>query len=1308
MLQQKNEQIRWLGRWWLPNNRRKEEKEVRKSMDNLRNQLISIDSQTNNINVSIDNTIKKQHQQRLMLEQKGNKTEDEIKLLQSLVYLEENHEKAKEIYKKEIEINNNEQKYWALWQIVRWWLLSALGELWWWVTWKNADIADIYKDIKWYWWFDLSDENAKIAWDLAWDILEEVIVLAVAAAVWVATAWIWSTAIIRAETAAISAKRWAKGIKVTKYIAKLTNKLTKPIWKIIKKTGNYVKTSKPWKYIAKTAERAQNTRLWKNLNKIRLEQNNARIAESQANRAKMLELWEKENKTLWEMYKLWTLANKEWSMWIKAVAAIFEWTWFHISSTVIHNAINWAELNTWLNPFGYTEWPNWEKISNFKWYVQSIAFLKILKTIGQPIQNLTQASLTSALWEKISANTFWKILQSIGSITWEFWTLTVTDEAINVIFEWELKELTVQDAVHTIGIILWLRAYWKIKQITSLKIKEYNRNKKELKVEINGKDIVVNEDMLDKQIEKNKESNKSKEEEIKAKEEEINNLKKKISGIENRLKEINEKISEIETNREISNNKIVANHISERRTKSNNGNNPSENIKINEHYDWKIIDGEIKIIDKRTWKETKIKFDAKKKINKLLWNDKELEKLDFEIAQRMILGIKYGHIEVEGIEEAMKIIEWYPKMNLEIVGLENGNYWVRRKTNIRELRQKKSELDEQLKWLKSNQRKKTIELNKMKKEQDSNNVEQEPKDDNVEQEAKDDNVEQEVKKDNGEQESRRQDIGKETEWEKWWREELNEVDNIEKNLEQLVTETRTENLDNIKLDRVTKAMFEGSVYFEWLSRFFKKSKTLPKKFIKKVWDNLTEMKNKCRESLSEAKKQLVNRWNKFFEKKLSEEWDVIEVREEEIKQIEEEIKYTKDVNWNILPENYEKMSAEELIQEYQNLKNYEDNWTLRLIGRSMSWKVQYLNSHDCSTQKAKIREILEKKFNLNKEGNPLKTSIEEIQEIESIDGDILSNLWIKDITKKEMDIIQNILKNSELHNIFKKYLETWFIVREWIDKNTTIEQINKEIENIEKTISTIEWSKSNLLKIKNILFYVKQNILWRNISNLSWYQKRILATERSRYQTAINDICKRYTKLSKISENIIITEECDLKIIEQSLKDINLLPESTLQKIKDNWITIFLWDKTVTNRWFKNNLRWVHPRWRPEWRTRDEVWWLASWKIAIAWRWMRNWKYYSSIESSTWSPSMILHELWHTFDHCTIWDLSRTQEFIEFHKKLYDKLSSYEQQWWPWWEAWCSEFFAESTAQFFKRWEKKFKKYYWEEYYEYIKKQLVW
>jgi hypothetical protein len=71
-----------VGRGWLPKNWKDEEKEVRKCMDNLKDKLNSINDQCNNISLSVDDMIKTQHEKRLKLEQKDNKTEEDMKVLQ--------------------------------------------------------------------------------------------------------------------------------------------------------------------------------------------------------------------------------------------------------------------------------------------------------------------------------------------------------------------------------------------------------------------------------------------------------------------------------------------------------------------------------------------------------------------------------------------------------------------------------------------------------------------------------------------------------------------------------------------------------------------------------------------------------------------------------------------------------------------------------------------------------------------------------------------------------------------------------------------------------------------------------------------------------------------------------------------------------------------------------------------------------------------------------------------------------------------------------------------------------------------------
>lgn len=1000
----------FVWRWRLPENWKDEEKEIRKCMDNLKDKLNSLNNQCENISLSVDDIIKAQHEKRLELEQKENKTENDMKILQSLVYLEDNPNEARESYQKAIEINNIELKYWNLWQIVKWWLLSALGELWWWITWKNADI---YNDIKWYWWFDLSDENAKIAWDLIWDILEEVVILAVAIAIGTVTAWAGTAAIMWARVT----KWWAKVIKYSKYISKLTNKLAKPIWKILKNTGNRAKTTKIWKRTVKTAERIKNTKLWKNIIKIKTDQNAANAAISQENRAEILHLWRKENKTLWEMYKLWSLVNKEWGAWIKTVSAIFEWTWFHLSSTAIHNAISWVDLTRWLNPFGYTEWPNWERISNFKWYIQSIAFLSILKVIGQPIQNLTQASLTSVLWEKISANTLWKILQNIGSIIWEFWSLTVTDEAINVFFEWELKELTVEDAIHSIGMILWLRAYWKIKQIANLKIKEYNRNKKELKAEINGKKIIVNEDILSEKAN----------EEIKKTEEELKEIKERISKIKTEIKEIEKQISKIENNIEITNHERLANEISDRRRKSNNGNNPEryidnngkpKNIPINKHYEWNIVDWKMIIIDKRTWKETTIKFDAKKRINDLLGNDQWLEKLDIEIAERMILGIKNWHIEVwKNRTEAEKIVDWFPEENLEIVNLENWNYGVRRKTNIRKLREQKTKLNNQLKWLENEYKNKRTALNKKINNEKNNNLDKD-------------------------KESRENEQNK----------YKSEIENAQKKISELPEELRSESMKNLLRTKDISELSPEEI----------------KKIQKEIWlkwDDINwifDWKSyKKLEDYINQKKLEINNDNTLWEKR------------EKLKTYKEKFKFLTEnfhIDWLTRTE-IESLTKEQIIK----LKELKDLWFSLSIWNT-SINLLKLRNNEISSLK-QLKDLWANIFSYTEELSKLKP--EEINTLKQ-----LKDLWVNlshDVRELSKLTPEQINTLKELHNL---WVDLSYDVREL--SKLKPEQINllKELKDLWIDISEVfplYWRELISYKPEEIKKLKQLKDLWINV-----------------------------------------------------------------------------------------------------------------------------------------------------------------------------------------------------------------------------------
>ncbi|MBP3925387.1 LysM peptidoglycan-binding domain-containing protein [bacterium] len=86
-------------------------------------------------------------------------------------------------------------------------------------------------------------------------------------------------------------------------------------------------------------------------------------------------------------------------------------------------------------------------------------------------------------------------------------------------------------------------------------------------------------------------------------------------------------------------------------------------------------------------------------------------------------------------------------------------------------------------------------------------------------------------------------------------------------------------------------------------------------------------------------------------------------------------KYSKDVKGFVEPKNYDSMTPDELVAEYQNLKEYESTGRKWYSEPSPSGKVFKINSHDMYGNKSLVREALEKKgFKLtrtyNNKNNP--------------------------------------------------------------------------------------------------------------------------------------------------------------------------------------------------------------------------------------------------------------------------------------------------------------------------------------------------
>ncbi len=190
--------------------------------------------------------------------------------------------------------------------------------------------------------------------------------------------------------------------------------------------------------------------------------------------------------TVWDVVGWFTVA---WT------SLVIEWTVFHGVSTVLNNMYQWQNLLTGLN--------------EVQGYVQSIAFFGVLKEVsflmnwwlvgGQLTKQqklllqkmdqgkaltaeeitllpkklpqgveYTQKQLESLTKSKVSLpNNTIKIqpknfIDQIGSVWTELWSLMLTDEIISIAFNGEVKEFTVEDITHMVGMILGLRLTHKV------------------------------------------------------------------------------------------------------------------------------------------------------------------------------------------------------------------------------------------------------------------------------------------------------------------------------------------------------------------------------------------------------------------------------------------------------------------------------------------------------------------------------------------------------------------------------------------------------------------------------------------------------------------------------------------------------------------------------------------------------------------------------------------------------------------------------------------------------------------------------
>ena len=152
------------------------DKDTLKSFDDLCAKLNQQKKLAENPPETLQSLKEKQHAEKIKLEQKGSKSEDDLKRLQALDFLEKHPEEQKRINQATLDSLKKELKYGGLVELTNSFLLKPFVENWWGAKGKNADV---YNDIIGYGLWDLSDENAKLAGEI---IVEIAITVAVAVA----------------------------------------------------------------------------------------------------------------------------------------------------------------------------------------------------------------------------------------------------------------------------------------------------------------------------------------------------------------------------------------------------------------------------------------------------------------------------------------------------------------------------------------------------------------------------------------------------------------------------------------------------------------------------------------------------------------------------------------------------------------------------------------------------------------------------------------------------------------------------------------------------------------------------------------------------------------------------------------------------------------------------------------------------------------------------------------------------------------------------------------------------------------------
>lgn len=442
---------------------------IKEGCKKIQQALAEKQKQMNNLEYNEASFREKLKQEKLSLEARMDALSDEERIryqtisvtLENPAILQESLENAKNMAVLSI-------KYGGIASLLRWSLAFAFAKNWGKMVGTNADIFNSSHGLNGF--LNFSDETVVWMWELWQMLIEELAIAIVAIALGAVTGWAGAVAVY-AWKAALTAAKAAR-------IANKANKIRKS-FSLIGKLKSAKKYRRIWRETQKLMHAKSaisslktGTRIANKLDKTGKVAKGLKYADKLNDARNTLKTINQANTyvKLNDLAKVWKITNYL----AKGSHLVFEGVGFHLSSTVLRNAFHGNELSTGINPWWYSEWPNGEHISNFRGYVQSIAFLGLLKTIGQPLQSLTGAGIQKILGEKYAPSMLWKVFHNIGSVGGELGSLMLAEQGIHLISEWEFAPVTWESLIQSLGLILWLRAYG----FGKMKISKFKMRKK--------------------------------------------------------------------------------------------------------------------------------------------------------------------------------------------------------------------------------------------------------------------------------------------------------------------------------------------------------------------------------------------------------------------------------------------------------------------------------------------------------------------------------------------------------------------------------------------------------------------------------------------------------------------------------------------------------------------------------------------------------------------------------------------------------------------------------------------------------------